>query len=107
MSKPTNAAPSAITDHALARMEEREINEQDLADAAADAFVVRQAGGRREVRGRNGVSFITDSTGEAVLTVLPRGARPAPTARRDSGVSRHRADRRGPKGRNDRQRPRR
>ena len=97
--------PRHVTTHAAQRMTERKITLDDIYDAAADAYVTTQASGRREVRGRNGLTFITDPTGEIVLTVLPRGARPVRRVRKDSGVSRHRETSRGPKTRTDRPRP--
>ena len=104
---PTHLQSSDIilTAHARQRMKERGVTADDLDAAAAEAQVVTQAGGRREVRGRNGVSFITDPSGQVVLTVLPRGARPVRTSRANSGISRHRPRTRRPAPRTDTRRP--
>ena len=104
---PTHLQSSDIilTTHARQRMDERGVHTDDLVEAAADGQVVTQAGGRREVRGRNGVSFITDPTGEVVLTVLPRGSRPVRTSRANCGLSRHRPRTRRPAPRTDTRRP--
>ncbi len=79
----------------------------ELQLASADAVVTRQAGDRLQVRGRNGITYISDLTGAVVITVLPRGAVTVPATRPHAGRSRHLTNRRGPKNRDDRSRPRR
>lgn len=95
------------TTHSKARSTERMVTDHQIAAALADGYWTRQASGRWEVRGRNGVTVVTDPTGEVLITVLPFGARPFREARNDCGVSRHRPNRRGPKGRDDERKPRR
>lgn len=100
-------APRTVTSHATYRMVERRIGRHELDQASTDGRLRRRAGDCLEITGRNGVTYLTDLTGTVVITVLPRGARPVPSTRPDSGIARHRADRRGPKSRTDRNGPRR
>ena len=79
----------SFSSHALARLAERGLNTHDVFEAAADGVCIMRAGGYREFRGRNGVSFILSSDG-VVVTVLPRGARPFCHRRAGSGSNRHR-----------------
>jgi len=90
-----------ITRHAIDQMRQRRISVDDLRDAEADCQRYWQALGRWEVRGRNGICFITSSDGRAVITVLPRFTRPYQHRQRDAGCSQHRPNRRGPKNRRD------
>jgi hypothetical protein len=90
------------TRHALSQMADRRIRHDEVEDALADGQVIRQAGGHREVRGRNCITVITDETGTVVITVLPRGVRPPVMSRGDCGVSRYRTERRHPKSRDAR-----
>jgi hypothetical protein len=78
-----------FSSHALARLAERGLDTHDVFEAAADGVSIMRAGGYREFRGRNGVSFILSSDG-VVVTVLPRGARTFCRQRAGSGSNRHR-----------------
>jgi hypothetical protein len=95
------------TTHSKARSAERLVTDDQITAALADGYRTRQASGRWEVRGRNGTTVITDPTGEVLITVLPLGSRPLREVRANAGVSRHRPNRRGPKGRGDSRKPRR
>ena len=96
-----------FTAHAVKRLTEHGITTDEVYDALLDGVVTTQAGGRREIRGPNGITVITDPDMQVVITVLPRGARPATPVRPGCGVSQHRPNRQGPKNRDDRRRPRR
>lgn len=100
-------APTVLTGHALTRLVERGITVDELHQAAADGEVLRRAGDHLEVRGTNGVTYLTDLTGQVVVTVLPRWSRPPLRTRPDARQSEYRRHRRGPKPRSDPRRPRR
>ena len=69
---------ATFTAHAVTQMQRRGVSPGQVLAAAAHATVTRQATGRLEVRGRNGITYITDPAGDVVLTVLPHGTRPPP-----------------------------
>ena len=105
MSTIQTAPPSVLSTHACTRLHQHRITVDELHDAHADSTVPRQADGHLELRGRNGITYITDLTGHIVITVLPRSARPARDPQRNAGVSGYRAQRRGRQSRTERHRP--
>jgi hypothetical protein len=103
----SNNTYTTHTTHSKARSAERLVTDEQITSALVDGYRTRQASGRWEVRGRNGITVITDPTGDVLITVLPVGARPFRQVRGGAGVSQHRPNRRGPKGRDDQRQPRR
>lgn len=98
--------PSTATAHGAQRMTERRITWTDLALAAADPTdTTRIAGDRLKVRGRNGITYISDLTGAVVITTFREDAR-RPAGRPNAGRSRH-LTRTRPGKRRDSTRPRR
>lgn len=91
-----------ITRHGYRRMHERSIQLDEVTEALSDGSRVRRAGGRWEVRGRNGITVVLNANQDVVVTVLPRGARPHLALRDGIGGNRHR---RRPDGRRQQQRP--
>ncbi len=63
--------PTTATAHGALRMQQRSITWTDLAFTAADpAATTRIAGDRLKVRGRNGITYISDLTGAVVITTF-------------------------------------
>ena len=81
---------TSVSSHAEQRMREHRISLTEVHDAAVDGVCRRQPDGRLEVRGSNGVCFITEASGSVLITVLPRGARPAWRVRTGVGGNRYR-----------------